>query len=275
MKEETFSVLKFRNVRVQYDGIIALDLAELDLFKGSRFDILLGPNGAGKSSLINAVTGYAKVRSPGKIIFENGVRFELSTLSRDSIVCAGISRTFQIPALFHSLTVEESLFLAAVLGKRTMFARKLLSLLRSPRGDKKATQLVKLLIREFALESVAQARMDELPFAVLRRAELARALATQPRILFLDEPSAGADEAEKDFLIDFLASKLPEMIRLFSAQGLYRNADLAIGLVTHDRALLTGLLRACLDQPVTHCFERGHLKSSCRLGEWMKNTEAP
>ena len=180
-----------------------------------------------------------------------------------------------MPVIFHSLTVEESLLLAAILSKQTVFARKLLSLLRSPYEDECSLQLVKFLLRELSLETVAKARMDELPFAVLRRAELARALASQPRVLFLDEPSSGADDAEKDFLVNFLAFKLPKMIDYLSGQGLYRNPDLAIGLVTHDRGLLNGLLRSCTDEPMTHYFERGEKKSSQRLGEWLKDTEAP
>src|SRR4051794_16470507 len=71
MKPESFPMLRFRGVQVRFDGVTALDLAELDVFDQSRLAIFLGPNGGGKSSLINAVTGYVPVRAPGKIIFEN------------------------------------------------------------------------------------------------------------------------------------------------------------------------------------------------------------
>jgi branched-chain amino acid transport system ATP-binding protein len=271
MKSDSLPLVRFRDVRVQFDGVVAVDLVHLDLFTQSRLEVLVGPNGAGKSSMINAATGYARVRRPGKIILENGDSFELSRFSRDRIVRAGVARTFQMPALFPSLTVEESLLLAAVLGKPGLLARRLLSLLHVPKHDRKSATLVESLIKEFGLESVAQARMDELSFVMLRRAELARALAVQPRILFLDEPSAGADETEIGFLIGLLTRKLPDMIRSLFEEGLYRYADVSVGLVTHDLVLLKGLAHACPDEPMAHYFEGGQLKTTCRLQQWLSS----
>jgi branched-chain amino acid transport system ATP-binding protein len=273
MKPESCPVLRFRDVRVQFDGVLAVDVPELDLFKGSDLVVFLGPNGAGKSSLINAVTGYATVQSPGKVLLENGDCFELSKLSRDRIVRAGVTRTFQTPVIFPSLTVEESLLMAAVMGKPNSPLRRLASLFRPLKCDRKSAMLVACVLEGLELETVAQTRMDELSFVMLRRAELARALASQPRILFLDEPSAGADESETNFLINLITRKLPEMIPLLFKKGLYRQTHLAIGLVTHDRALLGGLARSCSDEPMTHYFERGQLKSSCRLGSWLNATK--
>ncbi len=267
--------LRFRGVKVRFDGVTALDLAELDVFDKSRVAIFLGPNGAGKSSLINAATGYVTVQAPGKVTFENGIQCELSGLSRDRIVRMGIARTFQTPALFPSLTLEESLLLPAVLGRPASLSRRLVSLFRHPKFHGAAPDLVELLVKEFALDSVVTARMDELPFSMLRRAELARALAVQPRVLFLDEPSAGADESETNFLIELIACKLPEMIRSLFEKGQYRYPDLAVGLVTHDRALLDGLARNCSHEPMVHYFERGQLKTSSSLGLWLNSKVNP
>jgi branched-chain amino acid transport system ATP-binding protein len=247
---------------------MAVDLPQLDLFNGSDLVVFLGPNGAGKSSLINAVTGYAAVQPPGQIILENGERFELSKMSRDGIVRAGVTRTFQTPVIFPSLTVEESLLIAAVMGKPGPSLRRLTSLFRSLEYDRKSAMLVRCLIEELKLGEVAQVRMDRLSFVMLRRAELARCLAVQPRVLFLDEPSAGADQAETNLLVNFISCRIHEMIPALFEKGLYRQTELAIGLATHDRALLDGLLRACSREPMTHSFERGRLQSSCPLGQW-------
>jgi branched-chain amino acid transport system ATP-binding protein len=252
-----------------------LDLAELEVFDQSGLAIFLGPNGAGKSSLINAATGYVPIQAPGKVIFENGVRYELSRLSRDRIVRSGIARTFQTPALFPSLTVEESLQLAAILGKPTGQSRRFISLFRQPKSHGSAVVLAGHLIEELGLQAVRQARMDELSFPMLRRVELGRALASQPRLLLLDEPSAGADGSETKLLVGLITHKLPEMIRLLFEKGLYRYPTLAIGLVTHDRVLLEGIAAGCCQEPVAHCFERGQLKTTCRLRHWLNSTKAP
>ena len=273
MKSESNQVLRFRDVRVQFDGVVAVNLAQLDLFNGSYLVVFLGPNGAGKSSLINAATGYATVQPPGTVVLENGKCFDLSKLSRDRIVRAGVTRTFQTPVIFSSLTVEESLLMAAVMGKPNSSLRRLASLFRPLKRDRKSALLVECLLEGLELGAVAQTRMGELSFVMLRRAELARALASQPRILFLDEPSAGADGVETNFLINLITCKLPEMIPLLFKKGLYRQTHLAIGLVTHDRVLLEGLVRSCSNEPMTHYFERGQLKSSCCLGEWLNSTK--
>ncbi|MCI0538894.1 MAG: ATP-binding cassette domain-containing protein [Verrucomicrobiales bacterium] len=273
MNPKSNPALTFRDVRVRFNGVVAVDLAQLDLFRGSDLAVFLGPNGAGKSSLINAATGYATVQPPGKVVLENGECFELSTLSRDKIVRAGVARTFQTPVIFPSLTVEESLLIAAAMGKRNSSLRRIVSLFRSLKYDRKSALLVQYLIEELKLGAVAQVRMGELPFVMLRRAELARALAVQPRILFLDEPSAGADESETAFLVNVISSKLHEMIPSLFAKGLYRQSDLAIGLVTHDPTLLDGLAHSCSGEPMTYYFERGQLKSSCPLRQWLKSSK--
>ena len=269
MSLETRAVLQFRNVRIRFGAVVALDLPELDLFADGRLAVLLGSNGAGKSTLINAATGYAQTGRSCRITLVNGKRTELVGLSRDRIVRRGVARTFQSPACFQSLTVEEAMLLTA--GYCTTYGpcRRVASLFRSPGGDRHVRLLVDALIDELGLGPVARTRMSELPFVTLRRAELARTLAGQPAVLFIDEPSAGADRAEVAFLLDLLCGRLPKIVTSLAQLGLYCQNSPLIGLVTHDRMLLDGLVQRSTPEPTAHFFEAGRLQSTGPLKQWL------
>lgn len=257
-------ILTLRNVRVRFGGLQALDLDELVVPGASGVAaVFIGPNGAGKTTLLNAITGYAPV-APGGTIRLHGERDrELATLSRDAIVRAGVGRTFQTPLLFASLTVRESVLLATRFGSSHSWRRCFASLVGAPGRDHAEVVLAAALLETLELEGVAAVRMGSLSLPLLRRAELARCLAAQPRlVMMLDEPTAGADDAEREALVHFLTARLAPLVAEMHSAGVYRFPCVTAGVVTHDLELMRQLASAGASAPDIFVLSRGSLFTS-------------
>lgn len=268
-------LLRFRGVQIHFKGITALDLPTLDInheAAGGDLFLILGPNGAGKSSLVAAVTGFTSHAASGQIFIENGSTTELTSLSRTAIVRAGVARTFQAPIVFSSLTVRESLILASIYGDASSWFHRMRVLLEPARADRRIEMLVTEMIGAFRLEAVADLSMSELSMTALRRAELARALVLQPRLLFLDEPSAGADESEVDFLASFVTTGLSSLVTKLNECGSYRFPRAAVGLITHDVGLLRKIALSSSADPPVLFLEQGQLKKTSTLRRWIEST---
>ena len=177
--------LEARQVSVHFDGIRAVDEVDLDLVQGEILG-LIGPNGAGKTTLVNALSGFQRPNA-------GGVRLGGDTTTRWSparLANHGLTRTFQAVRLFPSMTVRENVEVAALVSSK-----------RSAIAARRADELLGL----FGLGAVAEAPASSLPYGDERRLGIARALATSPRLLLLDEPAAGLNEQESDGLLDVLA----------------------------------------------------------------------
>jgi len=183
-REPRFLVVE--NVTKDFVGLRALDSVSLKLRKGEILG-LIGPNGSGKTTLINVVTGFLKPTA-GRVWVDD---VEITAWPPYKIAHLGLARTFQTIKLFTRLTVLENVEVAAV-----------------------SMGLSRRLARERAyevLESLGATRLADLPAGALpygeeRRVEIARALATNPSFLLLDEPAAGLTEMESDELLQTLAS---------------------------------------------------------------------
>ncbi|HMG42169.1 MAG TPA: ABC transporter ATP-binding protein [Acidimicrobiales bacterium] len=204
------SALTVRNVTVKFGGHLALDDVALDAAPG-QVTGLIGPNGAGKTTMFNVVTGLL-VPQRGEVRL-GGV--DLTQLSPYRRARHGLARTFQRLELFGLLTVRENVQLAETLGGR-----------RGRRGAARADEL----LERVGLDDVADVRADEMPTGKARLVELARALATRPRVLLLDEPASGLDEGETEALGELLAAIAQDGV--------------AVVLVEHDVQLV---MRACHD----------------------------
>jgi branched-chain amino acid transport system ATP-binding protein len=172
-------------VRVQFVGVRALDDVDLELARGEILG-LIGPNGAGKTTLVNTLSGYQRpdagvVRLGGTVV---------TRWSPDRLARAGLARTFQNVRLFPNLTVFENVRL----GTSTMGVRA-----------KEATRLAWELLARLGLDARAALRASSLPHGEERRVGIARALATRPAFVLLDEPAAGLNETESDELLQALA----------------------------------------------------------------------
>ncbi len=201
------ALLEISEVTVRFGGLVALDDVSLTADAG-RITGLIGPNGAGKTTLFNVVTGLQRP-TRGTVVLdgENITAFPPYKRSR-----RGMARTFQRLELFGTLTVHENVEVAASIAGRWSG----MGMAPGEAADR--------LVARVGLDSVARVRADALPTGQGRLVELARSLATGPRVLLLDEPASGQDVAETEHFADLL--------RELAAEGM------AIVLVEHDMSLV-------------------------------------
>ena len=192
-------LLRVDGVTVRFGGITALDGVSFSVRAGHIVG-LIGPNGAGKTTLFNCLSRLY-VSSEGSILFEGA---PLVDTRPHGIAALGIGRTFQNLALFRTMTVRQNILLGGHSRTRTGFFENALRLPRVRREEvaleAHADQLVDLL----GLAPVAATRVMDLPFGTQKRVELARALASQPKLLLLDEPAGGLNHDEVGALMELL-----------------------------------------------------------------------
>jgi branched-chain amino acid transport system ATP-binding protein len=204
---------------MRFGGVTAVNQLDLTIGEGEIF-ALIGPNGAGKTTVFNVITGVYRPT-------DGGVEFDgkrLNGLKRFKVTKRGIARTFQNIRLFHNMTALENVMVGADAHHRTGFVGAGLGLPwhRKEERDGRAKALELL---EFAgIAHRAEETASSLPYGDQRRLEIARALATEPKLLLLDEPAAGMNPAEK--------LGLQELIR-----GI-RDAGHTVLLIEHDMSVV-------------------------------------
>lgn len=252
-------VLSLSNLRVAFRGVRVLDLKGLDVLEGPvPIHFFLGPNGAGKTTLLNAVTGYVEAEAGSRVQFLGPKGYRLDRLSRPGIIRAGVARTFQSPPVFSSLTLREGVALAELFTGRGGWLRAACRPLSRP-----GYTAVDAIISALGISHHADRSLGGLSLSLLRRAEIGRCLATQPRILFLDEPTAGVDHAERAFLARFLLEDLPLLVTRLYTQGCYRHDHLTVCVITHDLTLVRETAdRAGHEPPTVHVLDQGRLLAS-------------
>jgi branched-chain amino acid transport system ATP-binding protein len=189
-------LLSARGLRLAFGGVKAADGIDLDVLPG-EFLAIIGPNGAGKTTFINMSTGYLRPQA-GSIAFDGQ---PILGLSPRAIVRRGIGRSFQLPQLFTEHTVLENAALA--IASRLGLWSPLTPLLR-PAWREEAMAL----LERFGLEGVADARADALNEGARKLADIAMAVALQPRLLLMDEPTSGVAAAEKMAIVETLVRVL-------------------------------------------------------------------
>ena len=180
-----------QNVGVRFGGIVALDDVSFDVPVGCILG-LIGPNGAGKTTLFNCLSRLYQWGS-GDIQFDGN---SLLQIPRHRIAEAGIGRTFQNLALFRTMTVLDNVMVGRHSRTSTGFFMNALRLPAVAREEQATRAKARELIRLLDLDSVAGLRVADLPFGTQKRVELARALASEPRLLLLDEPASGLNHEE-------------------------------------------------------------------------------
>lgn len=220
-------MLKIDNVTMRFGGVIAANNFNANIEKGQIVG-LIGPNGAGKTTIFNVVTGVYKP-TEGQVIFKTDDKEQvISGMRPDEIAKLGICRTFQNIRLFKDMSVLDNVFIGNHLRiKSNVFS----SILRVPGYRKEEKEMLEkslyLLDRVGLLEEKDE-KANSLPYGKQRRLEIARALATDPKLLLLDEPAAGMNPQESNELMDFILNIKDEF-------------DLTVFLIEHHMDLVMGI----------------------------------
>lgn len=216
-------VLTLDHVTIKFGGLVAVNDFSLDIRKGELVG-LIGPNGAGKTTVFNIVTGQYTPTS-GRVIFEGR---DITGWRPDLIAAAGIARTFQNVRLFTGLTVLDNVLVSQHLRLKSSFLSAAFQLPDYVKEDEDARAHGMDLLERVGLASLAKEQAGSLPYGQQRRLEIARALATSPRLLLLDEPAAGMNPEETTQLMRFICRIRDEF-------------DLTIFLIEHDMRLVMGI----------------------------------
>jgi branched-chain amino acid transport system ATP-binding protein len=216
------TLLELRDVTLKFGGLTALDSVSFGLRRGEILG-LIGPNGAGKTTCFNAMTGVYRPTS-GQVLLEDK---PLGKSSRHRITQRGIARTFQNIRLFGEMTALENVVVGADARHKTSVLGALLRLPRHHHEERQAVDRSMALLEFVGIADRAADKAKNLPYGYQRRLEIARALATEPKLLCLDEPAAGFNPAEKE--------QLMELIRKIRSDGY------TVLLIEHDMRLVMGV----------------------------------
>lgn len=217
------TLLTITNLTHWFSGLRAVADFNLRLEKGELVAII-GPNGAGKTTIFNLITGVYRPTT-GQIEFDGK---QLVGMPMNSIISSGVARTFQNIRLFKELTVLDNIRIAQYSQTGYSPIQAILHLPGFAREEKQIRDRSMELLEIFGLAEQAESISKNLPYGKQRRLEIARALATNPKLLLLDEPAAGMNPAEVERLIELI-----QMIR--------KTFDLTILLIEHQMRVVMGI----------------------------------
>jgi branched-chain amino acid transport system ATP-binding protein len=215
------TILNLEGVTKRFLGLVAVDNVSFEVKRGEVF-ALIGPNGAGKTTLFNCITGMF-APSEGNIVFDGT---QIAGVKPHRVAHLGISRTFQNIRVFDYMTALDNVRLGQ---HARMKAQIWDALFKTPRARKEevaVTERAHELLGFVGIDRYANSYARNLPYGAQRRLEIARALATGPRLLLLDEPAAGFNPQEK--------VELMELVEKIRAQ------DITVFLIEHDMRVVMG-----------------------------------
>lgn len=207
----------------KFGGLVAVDQLDLTV-RAESIHSIIGPNGAGKTTFFNCVTGFYKPEE-GEITF---VGHPLLGLLPDQIVRLGISRTYQNIRLFPNLTAIENVLVGLHTHLRSGFLGIVLQSPRTKQEEKEAHEEAKQILRFVNLTGKGDFLAKNLPYGDQRRLEIARALAAKPKLLLLDEPTAGMNPRETQEMMQFI-------------QKLRDDLGITILLIEHQMKVVMGI----------------------------------
>ena len=208
-------MLEIRHMNKSFGGVQAIVDFNMVMEQGQRVGII-GPNGAGKTTILNCISNISPADS-GSVILDGT---ELHRLKKWQIAQAGVARTFQNIRLFHSMTVLQNV--STILGCRE-------------KGEKKIRQDALHLLEELGWTDPVDICAKNLPYGKQRKLELVRAIASEPKVLMLDEPAAGLNPTEIDELIGYI-------------NWLHENSRVSILMIEHRMEMIKNICEYCYVQ---------------------------
>jgi branched-chain amino acid transport system ATP-binding protein len=212
-------LLQLDHVTQRFGGLVAVNDLSFTIEAGSIV-AMIGPNGAGKSTVFNVITGIYRPTA-GRVVFDGG---SIAGLPTSRIASAGIARTFQNIRLFSFMSALENVMTGEHARLGANLAESLLHTPRQRKEEQAATARARELLRFAGIETFADTYARNLAYGFQRRLEIARALASDPKLLLLDEPAAGMNPSEKRDLVD--------LIRRIRERGV------TVFLIEHDMGLV-------------------------------------
>jgi branched-chain amino acid transport system ATP-binding protein len=215
-------LLQTNELTVKFGGLTALDAVTFGIKRGEILG-LIGRNGAGKTTCFNAITGVYRPSS-GSVTFDGA---PLGKIKRHQITRKGIARTFQNIRLWGEMTALENVVVGTDARHLTSVPGALIRTPRHRREEKSAIEKAAALLQFVGIAHRGEEKAKNLPYGDQRRLEIARALATEPKLLCLDEPAAGFNPSEKAALIDLIRA--------------IRDDGYTVLLIEHDMRLVMGV----------------------------------
>lgn len=243
------ALLEVKNLGIQFGGLRAVDEFNLEIEKGALYG-LIGPNGAGKTTVFNMLTGVYKP-TDGDILLDGKSIIGKSQIDINKM---GIARTFQNIRLFRQMSVLDNVKVGLHNQIKYSTVSGILKLPSYFKKEKEMNEKAMSLLKVFDLQGEADYLASNLPYGKQRKLEIARALATNPKLLLLDEPAAGMNPNE--------TAELMETI-----QFVRKEFDMTVLLIEHDMRLVSGI---CEDLTVLNF---GKVLAQGKTSEVLKNPE--
>lgn len=240
-------MLETKNITMKFGGLLAVDDVSFYVEKGEIVS-LIGPNGAGKTTVFNMLTGVYEITS-GEIIFEGR---EISKLKPQQIVDLGISRTFQNLRLFPKMRVIENVLVGTHIRTKYGFFDGLFRTPAFRREEAEKTLKAIDILNSIGLGGQINSLASNLPYGEQRKVEIARAIATDAKLILLDEPAAGMNPAESEELLRFireLRDKGYTIILIEHDMSVVMNISDRIYVLDHGKLIAHGVPKEIANNP--------------------------